>query len=359
MVNSNFDDEYFNKLLDINLENFKTFQKIFAIILGFSLFFLLTAIFPYFTNVYEQKEKQIKIDFYNKTINDYEKKILDLNNSIPLTSSLIEETDNRISNVNSSSNVEKTIKPLLEKVGISLNNSNDKELISMLQSGEEFAINGTKKIAEMALESLNYDRNLLLEQNSSLHKELKNNIENKSNLESNRTNTITALNDDKGNLDKLIKKWNEINSPFGNVPIDFSHLLAIFPISLAGGFSVCKVLLYNSINLRKEFKIINDKQQNNKYENNKVLIDLIMHSWLNPEDSVHNKFIRFSILLLPFVIFIISVSMISYSWENTSEPPFSSTILVKNTYYGIYILCFGIFIYNYLQLFLSIKKIAN
>jgi len=50
------------------------------------------------------------------------------------------------------------------------------------------------------------------------------------------------LNHEEGLKTNLTKQWNEIESPFGKLPIELHILLALFPLALIGGFCICTPL---------------------------------------------------------------------------------------------------------------------
>lgn len=354
MSSSTSDNEDITRILALYTDYSKNFQKIFAILLVFGLFFLLTAVFPYFSNIYEQKEKQRKIDNYTEAIQNYNLTISDLEkNKIPHFTKVIKEVNKNITNTNSTINENIIIvNKLLERVGKSVNQSNNisdvKELNDMLQSTTEFARDATMRIRNIYLNTLNTQLEKYKGYNASLYEQLNSNLTTKQMLEIDRNNTIMSKQNDTARLQNLTDQWNEINSPLGSVPIDFTNLVAIFPISLIGGFLVCKSLLSNLIHLRRSLAPIYD-EQSKKFGTNKGHVNIVAPLWIDHKDPVKKKAMRFSVLLLPFGIFLVCIFMISYSWENAPNPPFiSSSELSKNIYYGIYTLSFGFFIYSYI-----------
>jgi hypothetical protein len=68
MENENFEN-YLVRIFNSYESNSNNFQKIFGILLGLGLFFLLTVIFPYFINIYEQNEKKVEIEKESNFIN--------------------------------------------------------------------------------------------------------------------------------------------------------------------------------------------------------------------------------------------------------------------------------------------------
>jgi len=94
-----------------------------------------------------------------------------------------------------------------------------------------------------------------------------------------------------------------------------------YPISLASGFLLSKVFLSESIRLRRYIHRIYQKKQKREDIVKNQRIYLIAPLWLDPANPDQNKIMQFLILLLPFVIFLLSIVMISYSWHYTPHAP--------------------------------------
>lgn len=88
----------------------------------------------------------------------------------------------------------------------------------------------------------------------------------KLNEANNRRNMLNST------LKSLTNKWEQIQSPFGNLPIDSANLLAIFPITLASGFLVCRIFLSESINLCRVIHYIYEKLKKEEVTKRIVLI---------------------------------------------------------------------------------------
>jgi TRAP-type C4-dicarboxylate transport system permease small subunit len=169
--------------------------------------------------------------------------------------------------------------------------------------------------------------------------------------------TKTLLNN---RLYNITQQWKEIHSPYGNLPIDFSNLLAIFPLSMTIGFFICSIFLFTSIRLRsiihKQYNKSKQKEENIK----NLPIYFIAPLWIDPVNPEQNKILQFLVLLLPFVIFLSSTIMILYSWNYGPSEPFATASLIsENFYYWLYILCFGIFIYSYWHIISEVKNYYN
>src|SRR5690606_13819034 len=50
-----------------------------------------------------------------------------------------------------------------------------------------------------------------------------------------------------------MKGWQEIETPFGTLPIGLNELTLLFPVLMAAGFMLCSSLFVESLLLRREF----------------------------------------------------------------------------------------------------------
>ncbi len=79
-------------------------------------------------------------------------------------------------------------------------------------------------------------------------------------------------------------------------------------------------------------------------------ISLLTHVWLDPENLRENKTLLYTLLFLPFLIFVISCILIFYSW---TIPVLLPGIDQLNwwLYTGLYILSLLVFIFCYLKIY--------
>jgi hypothetical protein len=119
-------------------------------------------------------------------------------------------------------------------------------------------------------------------------------------------------------LSKLKDKENEtadrlkqIQFPFGSIPIGINESVSLFPVGLAGGFLVCSLALVDSIRLRKEYY---NRKGNGHEKQHPDKIRLITPLWLEPLSEGYSVKLRFMILLLPAIVFAVSVYLLVTSW---------------------------------------------
>jgi len=166
-------------------------------------------------------------------------------------------------------------------------------------------------------------------------------------------NIQNKLNDQLNNMkeqeQQIGARLEQIEFPFGKLPVGLTESIAVFPIILALGFLVIASQLRETIQLRKNFHQLYQRKDPTKTVLDDQQIALIAPLWIDPESTSKQKLVRFTILSIPFLIFIISCILIFYNW---SIPGFFAYADQLNwwLYGGMYLLSLVIFIYSYRQL---------
>jgi ABC-type phosphate transport system auxiliary subunit len=202
-------------------ENSRSLERVFSILCGAGLIFFFAAILPYF---FIQIEKQRVNEEYTNTIreiNQTESAVdsisMKLDRIVLIREEAIPAVDRRLLEINTRLNqIESESRGLLSERILSLRNN------------------------------LTFQQQRLEDDREQLNNEL-------SNLESNKTNLEIDLNRQKNitlpqlikresslasELEDLVLKWENIQSPVGEVPIGFRDLVAVFPFSLSVGFLI-------------------------------------------------------------------------------------------------------------------------
>lgn len=177
------------------------------------------------------------------------------------------------------------------------------------------------------------------------------------------------LKHEKNELDDQLNKMKEqekqigarleqIEFPFGKLPVGLTESIAIFPIILAIGFLVVASQLRESIQLRKSFHQLYQRKDPTKTVLDDQQIALIAPLWIDPESSKKQKSARLTILSIPFLIFIISCVLIFYNW---SIPGFFAYADQLNwwLYGGLYVLSLAIFVYGYRQIINELRGYSS
>lgn len=157
---------------------------------------------------------------------------------------------------------------------------------------------------------------------------------------------------------QTVTRLEQIEFPFGKLPVGLTESIAIFPIILAIGFLVVASQLREAIQLRKSFHQLYQRKDPNRTVLNDQQIALIAPLWIDPESPNKQRLARLTVLSIPFLIFIISCILIFYNW---SIPGFFAYADQLNwwLYGGLYVLSLVIFIYGYRQIFNELRGYAS
>lgn len=153
-------------------------------------------------------------------------------------------------------------------------------------------------------------------------------------------------------------RLQQIEFPFGKLPIGLTESIAVFPIILAIGFFIIASQLRQTIRLRKNFHQLYQQKDPTKTVLDDGQIALIAPLWIDPESPNKQKLVRVTILSIPFLIFLISCTLIFHNW---TIPGFFAYADRLNwwLYGGMYLLSLVIFGYGYRQIFNELKSYSN
>jgi len=153
-------------------------------------------------------------------------------------------------------------------------------------------------------------------------------------------------------------RLEQIEFPFGKLPVGLTESIAIFPIILAIGFLVIASQLRETIQLRKSFHQLYQRKDPTRTILDDQQIALIAPLWIDPVSPNKQKLARVTILAIPFLIFIVSGILILYNW---SIPGFFAYADQLNwwLYGGLYVLSLVIFVYGYRQIFNEMRGYSN
>jgi hypothetical protein len=371
--NNNDDGHRLSSLYEGNSDNFR---KVFAILLGIGLFFLLTVILPYFLNIYELDQNTIQtvkenrtiqqsnadIHKSNLTITNIKKSINSLSNNINKTKSMMDTEINKVNN--SLSSVDK----LLGNISDPTTLANLKNVLNKTQ----YKLNGTLRFAAIAIQSFYNSSSNYEDRYEKKFQKLNQTYTQLAQAKMNLQKAIQNRDELTDRLDNLSQRWKEIQTPYGNFPIDFTNLLAIFPIAISTGFFLCCFWLAESIRHRAFIDVKRTQDPNvvkrldpntrdtrvdpNAIDANRSEVSIIAPLWLDPIIK-QNKIIQYLVLSLPVMIFAFSVAMIIFAWTHAPAPPFPTSSEVNEViYYFAYSACSVLIAHGYWKVQLRVQK---
>jgi hypothetical protein len=108
----------------------------------------------------------------------------------------------------------------------------------------------------------------------------------------------------------IASKIESLEFPYGAIPVGLNEAIALFPVLLAGGSLLTTEMLVKSIKIRHKLHEYRKKEEckAGKFDINSFV--LFFHLWLDPADNKFTKFIKFGILLIPLVGYVVSYLLI-------------------------------------------------
>jgi hypothetical protein len=116
---------------------------------------------------------------------------------------------------------------------------------------------------------------------------------------------------------ELKTRLDAIDTPFGKLPVGLNEAILGFPVLIAIGFLICMRQLADTARLRGAFAAL----YRSRDPQGRVLTDrqiaLIAPLWLDADVPGRPRALPLLVLAAPFVIFVIAVGAVAYSWQET------------------------------------------
>jgi hypothetical protein len=120
----------------------------------------------------------------------------------------------------------------------------------------------------------------------------------------------------KGNI---TYRLNEVQFPVGKIPLGINEAISLFPFGIIAGFIVVTVLFYKSIILRKDYHLRYVRNFDYNFERTGKMISKELPVWIDPLSPWYSQIAKSAVMLIPFVIFLLSWSLIVQSWSLNSS----------------------------------------
>lgn len=158
--------------------------------------------------------------------------------------------------------------------------------------------------------------------------------------------------------DELADRLKQIEFPLGKLPVGLIESVLLFPVVLAIGFLLCTSLFCETTRLRRVFHNLYQKKDPSQTILTDRQVSLVAPLWIDPANPEQNQTVKFTILLTPFVVFVVAIGLIFYSW--TIPNAFSSAgQLNRWVYGGLYVLSLGVFIYGCWQVITELRRYSG
>lgn len=142
-----------------------------------------------------------------------------------------------------------------------------------------------------------------------------------------------ALNRTLARLDGM-KGLQNIQTPFGPLPIGLNELVLLFPVLLAGGFVLCASQFADSLELRREYHRLARLKDPGGDVLDDARIGLAAPVWIDPLHPPLHRIYRAAILALPVALFAAALALLAH---NLLFGPFMAEARLGSTVYlGLY-----------------------
>lgn len=342
------DDEYNNKVFQQYQDKYKDFKTSFIILLGFAVIFFFIILLPHFSlsldnNSLSERITKLKHDIsmldiaknenkeFGSNVSKFKdglkqfvtnpKNFIDVgtvqqsddlkNRKICIDNSTEKMAECKIINyILGSLNLTAIINPINNISYESSKSINASSLVADLKSLDESLKNISFNNLELiktteGKDVLNdtFSKEIVKKLNPNVIEEMKGSLMNSS-------STLTEQSNKAKELDKIVtERISQINTPIGQLPITLNEAISIFPLSLGIGSLISTSFLLECLKLRDKIRNYYNKQGLSDKD-----IASIASPWIDKIESKKNRMVKFLILIIPFVIFIISSILIVYEW---------------------------------------------
>ena len=418
--------EYFARLYDSQKEKSQNFLKVLTILIGFTFLFFFLMLLPYVslqkndavaTKALDEVNQQIKkneeeikpytevqnsIANLKKEINDSTRILKDYIQEISIGNPSIQqplEIFQICSNLDHSPpefircNVNEKVLDLIK----GYNNTIFTKVIAPLQKNATQLFDvGSLKIKTMAL--MNSFKNITLSTNlteSELSKTVAADEQQKQlekywsefgsvvQNEVKKINaTLISLQNTRDNLtfekqqlasakSNITQRLDEVQFPLGKIPLGINEAISLFPFGIIAGFIVLSILLYQATRLRMRYHIKYVRKYDNSYVRTGKMISEELPIWIDPVSHWIIQILKSLVILIPFIIFLVSWSLITDNWKLNSSVVSESILFgdrqtnqqifnISNyIVLGLFIVCYGVIgmeWYLYQKSYMEAKK---
>src|SRR5437667_1498242 len=157
---------------------------------------------------------------------------------------------------------------------------------------------------------------------------------------------------------KLEERLNQIEFPFGKIPVGLAESVQIFPVLLVIGFLISAALLAEATTLRSTYHRLYQAQDATGTLLTDQNIALVAPLWIDPTHPRVTRILRWLGLLVPVIFFFVSSALVIYTWRIIG--PLPTVIRVGRWTYGIlYVLCVGLLLYAVWQITVSLREVVR
>lgn len=132
-----------------------------------------------------------------------------------------------------------------------------------------------------------------------------------------------------------------VQSPFGALPIGLTEAVQVFPIIVAGGLVMALLTLASAMRLRGRYHLLLRKIYPQEAAEVDERIVLTAPLFLDPHRRFEENAWRGAVLVLPFIIYGVSILLIAES-QRLAPQPEGTGRLIENGYFWLYLVVAGL-----------------
>jgi hypothetical protein len=182
--------------------------------------------------------------------------------------------------------------------------------------------------------------------------------------------------------DNASKRLEEIEFPFGSIPINMNESILFFPLGISAGFWISASILGEIIQLRKRYHnlirkdktdsitgkvsdVANKQEEENRKEKKKEKkindhLSLLYPIWVDPTTNLLIRAVKSAILLVPLIIFGASLYFLHDSWNTINYQQEEGLFLGNSREYNLlyiasYIISTIFFFFGYSKIFYELR----
>ena len=160
-------------------------------------------------------------------------------------------------------------------------------------------------------------------------------------------------------IKRLEGRFNQFESPLGNIPLGLNEAIVWFPFFLAAGFFVFAHILQQTMTIKKELNALmqarNDPRGITRIDRHVTILSSI---WIDPIIPKRKQPVQLVLFFVPFLLFIASSLLVNsiITLDNPNIREDDLFIAANNfnlqIYYWLFIISWGLIIAGYLRILL-------
>lgn len=186
----------------------------------------------------------------------------------------------------------------------------------------------TRRYAELYLQLLEANERYVIETANAMREDVRDLEEERARIQSELENIVSKL--------EALKGLQDIETPFGTLPVGINELVLLFPVLVAAGFMLMVSYFVDSLELRQEYHLLTRLMDPDGMVSPDRRVALIAPLWIDPLKPLSHRAYRAVILGLPALAFVGTIWLLARN-QLLTGPFVKEARLSAVIYYGLYI----------------------